>query len=1291
MGGLFTTLYRFLSRRRFLLAALLLLTLGLIVWLALQLKLSEDISRVLPHDDKVDQYLKVINHNAFADELVIFAGPAESSSPVPPERLIAFADMVGDSIRKQLVPEYVSKLRIRSDDEGLMGLYDDFTEHLPLFLSDKDYARLDSMTTPGQISSSVGTAYRNLVSPMGLATREWLLRDPLGLTMLGLEKTEPLRVDESYRMINGYVFSADSAYLLFFITPARKSTETALNGVMMEHLEEVLRTAESRFEGRIKTGHFGAVAVSVANARQLKRDIWLTMSLAVLMLILFIGFYFGNFRVIPAIVLTTLMSAGASVAILSLMGRTISAVSLGFGAVLLGIAIAYTIHYLNHLKELGNPSRVLRDISLPILMSAVISSGDFFTLMLVRSETAQDLGLFAGFSILAAGLMTLVFLPHLTGNLSWKRSPDNLVTRTVHRVASYPPGRLKWLPVLIIAGTVVFYFTSRRVTFESDLTGMSHVTPGLKQAESTLDRISQYSLRSVFVITRGENLDQALEATETFTGKAELLKEKGLVKKYTTVSGLANTREEQGRRIQRWEDYWTTEKKEEVRKAVRASEAVYGFKAGTFDGFLARLDKKYTPAGPEAMPHVSELLLSPYISADSSMVTVATVLKVRQEDKTAVYEALKDEKEAFVFDKQFLTSSFMDILNEDFSRLVLVSMLIVLAVLLVSYGRIELALISFIPMLISWIWTLGIMGILGIKLNIFNIVITSFVFGLGIDYALFSMQGMLELYKTGRDETAAYRSSVLMDATTTLIGLGVLIFAVHPALRSMAVSAIIGICCVWFVTWAIGPGLFRWLVYVENRKRPVPVTLKDFFFAVLSLTIFITGTLLLLIYGFIIFKIFRIKKGWLKEGFHYGLMYSSRFLIYANFLSPKRLVNWNLGDLKKPAVLIANHQSHIDIALMLMLHPKLLELTNDRVQHAFLYGPLMKMAEFYPVSDGMDVLAEKLRPKIKEGYSVLVFPEGTRSPDERIHRFHKGAFYLAEKLGVDILPVLIHGSGPVMTKGEYFLKKGKGIIKFLPRISPGDRSFGTELLQKSRAVRRYMAEELRKVAEEAETPRYFRERLIKNFVYKGPVLEWYIRLKIRMENDYRLFHEKLPKRGHITDLGCGYGFMDFMLMFTSEGRTITGVDYDEEKILVAANCAAKNERLQFIAADVMDVELDESDAFVISDVLHYMPESDQEKLIRRCAGRLRPGGMLMIRDADREMTQGHRRTRLSEFFSTRIGFNRTPTEDKRLYFNSGKKIRAILEDLGMQVEVIKEARRTSNIIFVARMKEGTAE
>lgn len=1284
MSLIFTRIFDFFARYRLVFFLFLGAALAVIIWLILQLRIVEDISKVLPHDEKVDQYLEVVNHSAAAEELVFFVGPADASQTIPPEELIRFAGDLADSIRGSLMPGLVAEIRDRSDDLAFKGIYTELHDNLPVFLTEEDYARLDSLTSREAVRNAVKAAYKNLVSPAGMVTRDMVLADPLGLTTLALEKRGTPGIDESYRIYDGYIFSSDLRYLIFFIKPAQKPTETSKNTALIKRLDEITGNLSRENNGEIKAGYFGTAAVSVANARQLKRDIILTMNLAIVLLVLFIGFYFGRFRVIPAIVFTTLMSAGISAAVLALIGREISGVSLGFGAVLLGIAIAYFIHYLNHLRDVREPRKVLKEIALPIVMSSIISSGDFFTLLLVRSEAVRDLGLFAGFSILAAGLLTLVFLPHLTKKINWDKSRENLVNRSVRKIASYPVEKKKLVPVMILLLTVLFYFTSKRVTFEGDLTGMSYMPPELAASESTLDRISQYSLRSVFVVTKGENIDQALEQTGRFVQKAERLREEGIVKKYTAVTGLVVPLAEQQRRLERWKAYWTEEKKAEVKETLTEAATAAGFRAGSFGRFFDWLEKEHMTVGRDDLPELSKIFIDPYISVNDKMATVTTILKVRQEDKGRLYEALQNETSSFIFDKQYLTSTFMDILNSDFNKLVIISLLIVFVVLLLSYGRIELALITFIPMFMSWIWTLGIMGLFGLKLNIFNMIITSFVFGLGIDYAIFSIQGMLQQYKYGHGDVTAYRSSVLMDAITTLIGLGVLVLAVHPALKAMAYAAIIGIISVWFVTWSMEPVLFNWLVYQKDRKRPRPVTLKDFIFSISSLSIFIIGSMFIMLYGLLFIKFLRFRTRWAKYALHYQMTAFSRVLIYSNILSSLKINKPEEEDFRKPAMVIANHQSHNDIALLLILHPKFLEMTNDRVQRNKFFGPLIKMADFYAISDGMESLLPRLRKNVEEGYSVVIFPEGTRSPDGRIQRFHKGAFYLAEELNIDLLPIIIHGSGDIYSKGEYFLKTGRAVIEVLPRITPAEARSKGNLLERSRAIRHYMTAEYRKVAGKAETPRYFRERLVKNYLFKGPVLEWYLKIKVRLEKNYALFHKYLPVDGHITDIGCGYGFMIYMMNFLSDKRTFTGIDYDAEKIEVAKNCPAMNRRIEFIAGDALTMELPKSRAFVMADVLHYFPESEQERLIIRCIENLEDGGLLIIRDGDRKMGKKHIGTRLSEFFSINLGFNKTWGSAKQLYFTSREKIVEVLMRNGMAVEVIDETKVTSNIVIIAR-------
>jgi 1-acyl-sn-glycerol-3-phosphate acyltransferase len=88
---------------------------------------------------------------------------------------------------------------------------------------------------------------------------------------------------------------------------------------------------------------------------------------------------------------------------------------------------------------------------------------------------------------------------------------------------------------------------------------------------------------------------------------------------------------------------------------------------------------------------------------------------------------------------------------------------------------------------------------------------------------------------------------------------------------------------------------------------------------------------------------------------------------------------------------------------------------------------------------------------------IMIFPEGTRSPDGRLQPFKKGGFFLAEETGAPILPVVICGTRQMMPKGTMRIKPGEAVVRFLPAIWPKAYASREELME---AVRRAMESEL---------------------------------------------------------------------------------------------------------------------------------------------------------------------------------------------------------------------------------------
>lgn len=153
-------------------------------------------------------------------------------------------------------------------------------------------------------------------------------------------------------------------------------------------------------------------------------------------------------------------------------------------------------------------------------------------------------------------------------------------------------------------------------------------------------------------------------------------------------------------------------------------------------------------------------------------------------------------------------------------------------------------------------------------------------------------------------------------------------------------------------------------------------------------------------------------------------------------------------NFSKPAVIICNHQSHLDLMMQLSLSSKIVFLTNDWVWNSPFFGFAIRHAEYYPVSAGIEELMPKLRSLVGRGYSISVFPEGMRSPNGKIGRFHKGAFYIAQELGIDILPMILYGANHVLPKKGKYLRMGKINLTIGNRISTNEQQEMATTLQK---------------------------------------------------------------------------------------------------------------------------------------------------------------------------------------------------------------------------------------------------
>ncbi len=1247
----------------------------------MKIKPEEDISKILPKDRQSEKLNELLNNTRFADKLVLMIS-LKDSSRISPEILASFSDSFSTALLRQY-PELINTITERVNDSLVLRLTAMVTDHLPVFLQPEDYSQIDSLTDTVRIKEILSRDIQTLASPAGLIMKSFISQDPLGITAPAFKKIRQLQYDDNFDLYDGHIISRDNRYMLLFVSPAFPANNTGKNNRLLTGMDKIIADLQQDGFSAVDANYFGGVAVAVGNAVQLRKDSILTLSCTIIFLILFISWYFKKKRAPFLILLPVLLGALFSLSLLYWIKGSISIIALAAGSVVLGIAINYSLHVYNHFRHRKDMKAVIEDLAFPLTIGGLTTIGGFLCLQFVQSEILKDLGLFAAFSLIGASLSSLIFLPHLIVISQSRYHPHETSERDswVLRLANYHPEKNKWLIGFIFILTLVFIFFMNRVGFDQDMMHMNYMPEKLQTAEKTLDKINAYSLRSVYLITDGKNLEEALRRQETVNEKVNVLQKNNLIKKYSGTFQLLISDSLQRVRIIYWNHYWTERKKSELIAQTKLSGHLLGFKSSAFDPLGHLLQRDYSPLSPLEMNILRDEIAGDYVAEKKGQVSLISLLKVEPADRKLMYDSFSAFPDVTVVDKQYMTSKLLDVVTADFNQIGWMVSLLVFGVLLITYGRIELALVSFIPMVIAFIWILGIMGLAGLQFNIVNIILSALIFGLGDDYSLFIMDGLLQEYKTGKKNLSSYKSSIVLSAITTLAGLGVLIFAKHPALRSIAFISITGILSVVLIAQVLIPFFFDFLISNRIRKGHFPWTASGLLKSVFSLSYFALGSWIVTAFGFILVKWNPFSGRRARWLYHRILSAYTWSVLYIMGNVKKKIINPRKEDFSNPAVLIANHQSFLDILILTMLHPKIVLLTNNWVWSSPFFGRLVRIAGYYPVSRGIENSIEYLNEQVKAGYSIAVFPEGTRSADEQIKRFHKGAFFIAEKLELDLLPVLIHGTGYTMSKGDFLLKDGFVSIKYLPRIKAGDLFFGVDYSERAKFIGKYYRQQYTKMKEESEQPRFFREQLMYNYIYKGPVLEWYLRVKIRLENDYQLFHDLLPKQGLVLDIGCGYGFMSYMLQFASSGREVIGYDYDEEKIAVANHCFSRNENVHFIKADINNVHPGPADAIVLSDILHYLQPDQQESVIQKCIEALQPEGVLIIRDGDRDMKKRHRATRLTEFFSTRF-FSFNKTADHPLHYLSGKTIRDLAVRQHMDCRILEPSNYTSNLVFV---------
>ena len=302
------------------------------------------------------------------------------------------------------------------------------------------------------------------------------------------------------------------------------------------------------------------------------------------------------------------------------------------------------------------------------------------------------------------------------------------------------------------------------------------------------------------------------------------LKQQGYVHSYTDlIPKIFVTMEDQEQRIAYWNAYWTEERKAEAIRLVDKGALEFGLDPMMFYDFKELLNAEYESASLLESGVVPENLLGNFIECNAdNQYMVFTDVSMNFNEKDIVTDALVLNPKTFVLEPFYYCKSMVEVVNDDFNIAVWISSLFVLLILLVSFRNLITALLSFLPMMLSWFMVQGYMAIIGLEFNLISIIISTFIFGVGVDYSIFIMEGLLTQARTGNGDVLTWHKvAIFFSAAILVIVVSSLLFAVHPAIRSIGLSTLIGMASTIMISYSLQPFVFWQLMKWPWYKRSV--------------------------------------------------------------------------------------------------------------------------------------------------------------------------------------------------------------------------------------------------------------------------------------------------------------------------------------------------------------------------------------------------------------------------------------------------------------------------------------
>ncbi|MBW2568321.1 MAG: MMPL family transporter [Deltaproteobacteria bacterium] len=817
--------------------------------LAAQLKLDLNFFSLLPSNNtEVHNFFEITEEIGVHSLLIALV-------EIPPgydrTKSESFVDILAENFAGN---QLIHDVEYKSEEKQMSSLFQTFIEHFPLFLRAEGLEKLTHILSDNGIHRQVVENKALLMTPFGIAAKELVYIDPLGLRKLLKENITVSTGKQPLRPYKGYYQTSkgETTYLLF-IKPEKPPQDIAFSKKLMMEVRNLERISLSEFYGQfddmpesIKISYTGGYTIAVSDEATTKKDIKVTLLTSFLSIMFLFGLSFRTWRVLFYVGVSLIISLLWTLGFASVAFHRLNILTCVFSCVLIGLGIDFALHIVNRyfgedkvdLDISHRLQQTFREAGMGIVVGGITTAVAFYSIAISDFRGFKELGIVTGTGILFCLVVMSLVLPCLLVFFSDKKTLKRKITISGFGLMSLMKYLRKYPGVIIITSLIIVCLLAilgTKINFDDNLRNFRPADSETFRLQDKATRWLGGSMADTFLVAQGKSEEEVMEINTSIYEAIKELEDSGMIAGIKSISQYLLSPSQQRKNIKFIQQHPDDFDIKRIKKTFDTALEENGFeKLDLYDRYFESLsqvfsaEKLFFPSSLMEKEFGKIINLFVFQKGDNFK-TITYIAPPKdlwsRSDTTLFKEMIIWKLEAKGIDRNSYILTGPNLLTGDLKKLIInnfesamwLTFLCIITVLFIYYRSLKLLLLCICPLMISLATLTGIMVIFRLDFNFFNIIVLPMIVGIGIDDGIhltntFRQSGHLEIPK----EMSRTGRAVVLTSLTTIAGFGSITLAHYPGLQSIGYVAVIGVSSCLIASIVVLPAIFT---MIHRRKE----------------------------------------------------------------------------------------------------------------------------------------------------------------------------------------------------------------------------------------------------------------------------------------------------------------------------------------------------------------------------------------------------------------------------------------------------------------------------------------